>query len=397
MRRFALPAAMLIGVAVAAGPAGAHDPSAELDAVRDQLDALAAQIDNSKEESRVVGESLSVAQSSLATVQAELAEAEGRVDEVAGRIAGEEDRLEGLQRQLEAIELNLLETTVDLQNTLADLEIQVVELYMNAAASVPTLVLGFSSATEAAVGLAYVDEVTGQSEDLLDSFEFLKIEEERQQGLVVERQDDVHEAIVVLESEKSVLEAEAAVVEGLRLEAEANLAEVRSLLDRINADIAAAEQSHESLEADAQRLESEIAALQDQGGSNPGVLGWPVNGPVTSPYGYRTHPIFGTQKLHTGIDIGAGSGAAISASGSGRVILAESYGGYGNAVVIDHGGGLATLYAHQSRIAVSFGQQVSRGDTIGYVGCTGYCTGPHLHFETREFGLRVDPMKYLNG
>ncbi len=78
-------------------------------------------------------------------------------------------------------------------------------------------------------------------------------------------------------------------------------------------------------------------------------------------------------------------------------MIAARYGGYGNAVVIDHGGGLATLYAHQSRIVVSKGQSVAKGDLIGYVGCTGLCTGPHLHFETRENGSPVDPMKYLRG
>ena len=83
------------------------------------------------------------------------------------------------------------------------------------------------------------------------------------------------------------------------------------------------------------------------------------------------------------------------AAGAGTVILAGAWGGYGNAVVIDHGGGLTTVYAHQSRIAVSRGEKVSRGETIGYVGCTGSCTGPHLHFETRVGGEPVDPMRFL--
>ena len=193
------------------------------------------------------------------------------------------------------------------------------------------------------------------------------------------------------------MDGEVAKVEALRIEAEANLANVRSLLSQINSDIAAAEQQHESLEADAARLKDEIAALQDSGGTNPGVLGWPVSGRLSSPYGYRIHPIYGTKRLHTGIDIAASNGTPIAAAGSGKVILAKVFGGYGNAVVVDHGGGLTTLYAHQSRIAVSVGQAVSRGDTIGYVGSTGNSTGAHLHFETAEYGNRVDPLKYLNG
>jgi murein DD-endopeptidase MepM/ murein hydrolase activator NlpD len=397
MRRAALLLIVAIVVGLVSGPAGAADPSAELDAVRDELDSLASQIDNSRAESRAVGERLAGAQTALSAVQAELSEAQGRVDALTAEIEGEEAHLANVTAQLDVIQKNLVETTVELQNTLDDLEIQVVELYMNATASVTTMILGFNSAAEASVGLVYVEEVTGQSEDLLDTFAFLKLEEERQQGLALERQAEVEEIIGDLEGERVVLEGEVAVVEGLRLEAEANLEETRSLLAQINSDIEAAESRHASLEADAERLEAEIIALQDQGGTNPGVLGWPVNGRVTSPYGYRIHPIFGTKKLHTGIDIAAGSGTPIAAAGSGRVILAETYGGYGRAVVIDHGGGLATLYAHQSSIAVSVGQRVNRGDTIGYVGCSGSCTGPHLHFETRESGARVDPMKYLNG
>ena len=397
MRRAALLSSMLLFFGLVSGPAGAHDPSAELDAVREELEGLAAQIDSSRAESRAVGERLNSAQVELASVQGELAEAQGRVDALTAEIQGEEARLANVNAQLEIIKQNLVETTIELQNTLDDLEVQVVELYMNATASVTTMLLGFDTAAEASVGLVYVEEVTGQSEDLLDTFEFLKLEEERQQNLALDRQAEVEEILDGLEGERVVLEQEVSAVEELRLEAEANLESVRALLSQINRDIQAAESQHESLEADAARLEAELVALQERGGTNPGVLGWPVNGRVSSPYGYRIHPIFGTRKLHTGIDIAASSGTPIAAAGSGRVILAETYGGYGRAVVIDHGGGLATLYAHQSSIAVSVGQRVERGATIGYVGCSGSCTGPHLHFETRENGARVDPMKYLNG
>ena len=101
--------------------------------------------------------------------------------------------------------------------------------------------------------------------------------------------------------------------------------------------------------------------------------------------------------MHTGWDMSARSGSPIHAAGDGVVVSAGTRGGYGNAVVIDHGGGLATLYAHQSSMAVSAGQQVSQGQVIGYVGCTGYCTGPHLHFEVRVNGTPVDPGGYVGG
>jgi murein DD-endopeptidase MepM/ murein hydrolase activator NlpD len=120
-----------------------------------------------------------------------------------------------------------------------------------------------------------------------------------------------------------------------------------------------------------------------------GQLGWPVSAPITSPFGWRWG------RMHEGIDLGAAYGAPIAAAGAGTVIYAGWLGGYGNLTVIDHGGGLATAYGHQSQIAVTVGQQVARGQTIGYVGSTGHSTGPHLHFEVRVNGQAVDPLGYL--
>jgi murein DD-endopeptidase MepM/ murein hydrolase activator NlpD len=116
---------------------------------------------------------------------------------------------------------------------------------------------------------------------------------------------------------------------------------------------------------------------------------WPLNGPVTSPYGER----WGS--MHTGIDIDGYSGQPIVASKAGQVIMSSSYSGYGNTVIVDHGGGYATLYAHMSGFATSSGKYVEQGKVVGYVGCTGSCTGDHLHFEVRINGNPVDPMKYL--
>lgn len=121
----------------------------------------------------------------------------------------------------------------------------------------------------------------------------------------------------------------------------------------------------------------------------------PADGALTSGFGYRTHPIFGTTRLHAGVDLGGARGAPIYAADDGMVVSAGWRGGYGNAVVINHGGGLATLYAHQSNIGVRPGQHVSRGQLIGRIGCTGSCTGPHLHFEVRKNGKPRDPMPYL--
>ena len=152
----------------------------------------------------------------------------------------------------------------------------------------------------------------------------------------------------------------------------------------------------EALQVQSASLAARIRAAQAARPSTPstprtgnGTFIWPVNGPVTSPFGWRWG------RMHEGIDIGAATGTPIAAAGSGTVIYAGWMEGYGNLVVIDHGGGLATAYGHQSAIGVSNGQSVTQGQTIGYVGCTGHCFGPHLHFEVRVDGTPVDPLGYL--
>ena len=142
--------------------------------------------------------------------------------------------------------------------------------------------------------------------------------------------------------------------------------------------------------ADAQ-VRGQLAAAQSSTDSTPSAAGliWPVSGPVVSPFGYRWG------RLHAGIDIAVPYGTPIHAAAAGTVVLAGWVSGYGNYTCIDHGGGLATCYAHQSSYAVSEGAAVGQGQVIGYVGCTGHCFGPHLHFEVRINGTPVDPLGYL--
>ena len=141
-------------------------------------------------------------------------------------------------------------------------------------------------------------------------------------------------------------------------------------------------------------LAAKIQAAQAAAGTggSPSASGyvWPVAGPVTSPFGWRWG------RMHEGIDIAAASGTPIGASAAGTVIYAGWLGGYGNVVVIDHGGGISTTYGHQSSLAVGNGSYVAQGQTIGYVGSTGHSTGPHLHFEVRLNGVPEDPLGYLS-
>ena len=126
-----------------------------------------------------------------------------------------------------------------------------------------------------------------------------------------------------------------------------------------------------------------------------GKMMYPSQGPITSQFGNRFHPVLGYSRFHAGTDFGADTGTPIQAAETGIVIFAGWYGGYGNAVILDHGGGVTTLYGHASRLSVSEGETVKKGDAIAAVGTTGLSTGPHLHFEVRLNGEPVDPMNYL--
>ena len=129
--------------------------------------------------------------------------------------------------------------------------------------------------------------------------------------------------------------------------------------------------------------------------SNGGGMIFPISGPITSEFGWRTHPIFGNQRFHSGLDIGGDYGMPIHAAQGGIVIEAGWIGGYGNTIMIDHGGGIVTLYGHNESLAVGVGQSVNQGDIVAYCGSTGNSTGPHCHFEVRLGGEPVSPWNYL--
>jgi murein DD-endopeptidase MepM/ murein hydrolase activator NlpD len=171
----------------------------------------------------------------------------------------------------------------------------------------------------------------------------------------------------------------------------ASLADVRGDAKQYAGEAAALQAQSANLAAQIQSAQATVTySSSTPPDSTPSASGftWPVSGPVVSPFGWRWG------RMHEGIDIAAGYGAPIAASASGTVIYAGWMGGYGNLIIIDHGGGLATAYAHQSSFAVG-GGPVSQGQIIGYVGCTGHCYGPHLHFEVRVNGTPVDPLGYL--
>lgn len=221
------------------------------------------------------------------------------------------------------------------------------------------------------------------------------------------------------EAVKEELEAKQAELRAEQEELEKDIEEATALILSLEEDIANRQAEYDAIraaedEANA-RIDELVAALErqraaEEAARNPGGSGggaavgngnfiWPCPSCtyITSRFGLRIHPVTGDKRTHTGLDIGAGYGAAIVAADGGTVILADVNGGYGNCVMIDHGNGYVTLYGHMSSYAVSEGQSVSQGDTVGYVGSTGVSTGPHLHFEVRAGGERIDPEQFFSG
>lgn len=276
--------------------------------------------------------------------------------------------------------------------------------------------------------LSYLDVVIGAKDfsDFANRLEMLKRIIDADLKLIA----DIKAERETIEQQRAALEANKQKLVALEKEAQEEQAVIEKkkqerqvVLQRAMNDKAAAEEAYAELAAasanikamlqqrEAERRAAAAAAAaaaaqqQSSGGSSggggggyvqgTGQLSWPVNGVITSPFGWRTHPIWGTSILHSGIDIGVDEGTPVHAADGGVVVLSGWISGYGYAVIIDHGNGISTLYGHNSELAVSEGQTVSKGSVIAYAGSTGNSTGPHVHFEVRQNGEPVDPMGYL--
>ena len=237
--------------------------------------------------------------------------------------------------------------------------------------------------------IADVDAVMAYDNEVMDQLIATREELERLQG--------------ELESARAEEQAAKEQQEAKKAEQQAKVAEAQALVEQINADVAEVNRQLDEESAAASEIQAEIAKKQKQLeeerkqnniviSSETGYL-WPLPGyyRLSSQFGYRIHPITGVAHSHTGIDIPASGGTPILAAKSGQVVTSAYHYSYGNYVVIDHGNGNSTLYAHMSSRAVSEGQMVTHGQVIGYVGTTGSSTGNHLHFEVRDNYTRVDP------
>ena len=215
---------------------------------------------------------------------------------------------------------------------------------------------------------------------------------EKEAGEIQKKQD-------LLDAQMSEIKKDRAALEEKRLNAE-NMREQRAqMLYKAEEEKRQSEAEYDRLLAISDNIKSmlqglETASQMPSGGGN-GSFVWPCSGPITSYYGWRVHPIFGTRKYHSGMDIAVDTGTPIHAAAAGVVVYSGWMGGYGYAIMIDHGGGLVTIYGHNSSLAAGEGQRVSQGQVVAYAGSTGYSTGPHCHFEVRLHGEVTEPLNYL--
>lgn len=391
-RLLALFAALLM----IAGPAAAGDPGDKLDRIerrRAKLHAEQLALDARGKEVLEL----------LADLDARRARAEGRValldrqlEHIDGRIGMVRNQLSDAQQELSVITAELLEVQADLVDQTDLFATRARAAYINGSSAYLESFLSAESFSDLVDRVVYHEAVMDADAALIDQIALLRDETAVRRDLVEERKLDIARAKLRLERDRDALarlHSQRSQVLEARQSAVAAKQAVLSTIETRKAKLAAVEAQ---LAADEARIRGLLQGGSYGAPTGTGQLGWPASGPVTSGYGYRTHPIFGDQRLHTGIDIGAPHGAPVFASESGTVAFVGVMSGYGNVIVVDHGGGLATTYNHLSSYSVAQGQRVARGATIGGVGCTGYCTGPHLHFEVRVNGSPVDPMPYLS-
>ena len=316
----------------------------------------------------------------LKAIQAELDEATRKLQ----AIKKEQDQV---NLQIKQLQEEIQKAEVQLRARQAILNKRVRVIYMHGQLSYIEVILGANSFSDFANRLELLKRIIRS--------DFNLIQEIQQRKAAIEAKK------VEIEKEKARLDELASQAQKVQDEMKVKKAEQQRVLAHARTQQDAAKQMEADLIARSNEIRQIIQSrMQQNSGSDQIVHGsgtfiWPCNGPITSPFGYRTHPIFGTTIYHSGIDIGVDYNTPIHAADGGTVILAGWCGGYGNAVIIDHGNGLQTLYGHNTSVAVSEGQTVSQGQVIAYSGSTGYSTGPHCHFEVRRNGEAVDPMGYL--
>jgi murein DD-endopeptidase MepM/ murein hydrolase activator NlpD len=375
-----------------AAPAGAEDLSSQLEAKESKLDEV-------RERKGVLTTTIAQNKAQIDRLTGEVAAIRNREAAVRSRLAAKQTELDGAVAELAAAAGRLEDVRAHLTRALVALRQRLVAMYEAGSPDLLSIIVSAEGIEDLAARAEYLDRLQGMDEAVIDRVRSLRDEV---RVLVSQRRgakDRIESARDTIAAEEQALTASRTALSGRQQALLAARADRESALATIS-------EHEEELDGDVTAIQSEIAAQLAATGAAPlpagpiqegsGGLIWPVSGPIASGFGGRN--IGAGYEYHPGIDIAVPEGTPIRAAAAGTVALQQSEaesGGYGNYTCIDHGGGLSTCYAHQSSFAVSLGDSVSQGEVIGYTGCTGYCLGPHLHFEVRIYGEVTDPMGYL--
>jgi murein DD-endopeptidase MepM/ murein hydrolase activator NlpD len=387
----AVCAALLTTLALAS-PAGAEDLGSQLETKESKLSEV-------RERKGVLTSTISEYGDRIERLTGVVAAIRTREAAVRTRLVAKQAELDGAIAQLDAAVGRLAQVRVHLKRALVALRERLVAIYETGSPDLLSVIVGSSGVEDLAARTEYLDRLHGMDEavvgrvgDLRDEVQLLVSSRRQAKDQIESARDAIAgEERRLTDSRVSLASRQQALV-GARADRVAALAEISEHEEELDGSVAA--------------IQSKIAAELAATGSMPLPAGpiqegsdgliWPVSGPIASGFGGRE--IGAGYEYHPGIDIAVPEGTPIRAAASGTVALQQSEaesGGYGNYTCIDHGGGLSTCYAHQSSFVASLGQSVSQGEIIGYTGCTGYCLGPHLHFEVRIYGEVTDPMGYL--
>ncbi len=329
----------------------------------------------------------------LTGVRTEISETLQEIEKLTEQISAYETQVESLTKQavklkdsIDRLEGNLQIAEKNYEEQRQLIEQRLLVIYESGETSYLDVLLNTKSISEFISTYFYLTEIVKNDTEILQDLEREKnkIEEDRK---IVNTQKEQ------LKSAKNNKEKIAIVLENTRILQNNYKLKLTEEEKKLQEEI-------EQYESELKQVQAEIVILTTSELGEEyvgGIMAWPVPGytRITSPFGMRYHPILHIYKIHTGMDIGAPTGANFVAASEGIVVKAEMNSAYGNMVVIDHGGGVSTLYAHGSQILVTVGQAVKRGEPVLKVGSTGYATGPHAHFEVRINGEPVQPINFL--
>ena len=360
--------------------------------LQEELDRKSGQLEKVQERQGVLTTQLERLGNEISRLQIEVGNLRDREVEVESQLVAKEAELEAASADLLVAEDHLTEVRARLRRALVALRERLIAIYEAGSPDVVSVVLGSDDLDEVASRTEYLNRIQQNDEALVDRVSELRDEAQAAVDRQRRLRDQIKQARDAIATHQAELESTRVQLEGQRGE----LIDVRGSRRRA---LARLDDREGILEGDVSELQAEIQSQLGGIGpfpngpqAAPGTFIFPANGTVTSGFGYRWG------RMHEGIDIGAPEGTPIWAAEDGTVVLQQSEaesGGYGNYTCIDHGGGLATCYAHQSAFNVSLGDRVSQGEVIGLVGNTGHSFGAHLHFEVRINGVAYDPMGYL--